>query len=197
MNMNSRRETAGIIIMLGTAVFSFAVASALESEHALYIFSAPLFFLVMCCTPAVWSRVLASDYRVLFRLSLTSSLVILPFYALFLTRYPYPGSGAAAILVLLAIEGVYWAFLYSAGRMLYSITVFTTGFLPLLLYSFTAGRRGALRILSVSPFGFLYLICKNAWAAFLIYAAAAHAVPLVIALAALLLRKRKRERETE
>jgi len=197
MNANGRRETAGIIVMLGTAAFSLTAISASGAEPALYVFSIPLFFLVMCCTPAVWSRVLASDYHVLFRLSITASLAVLPFYAFFLTRHPYTGSCAAAILIFLALEGIYWAFLYSAGRILYSVTLFATAFLPLLVYSFIIGSPGSVKVFAVSPFGFLYLICKNEWCIFLIPPAAAHAVPLMCACTAVLLRRRKAEGETE
>ena len=189
MNRDERIETISLIIILAVAGCAFSAVSITGAEPALFIFSLPLLFMLMGFTPAVWSKLFDAGPGMPAQLSLTAAASTLPFYVLFSTSFPYPAHSIALITIFLAAEGLYWAFLYKANRILYSITLLVTGLIPLLVYSFIIRSSGSGRICAVSPFGYLYYLSRNEWRAYILYVLAAHTAPLICAFVIILLRR--------
>lgn len=176
MKIQERRETAIVILVLAASVCSSTAAAAAAAGSALYIFSAPVVFLLMLITQV--SMIPGRGCSPLFpvRTAVTAAAAAFPFLAVFVTTVPGTAGNALVIAVFFAVQGMFWAYLYAASRMVYSGTLFLGVLVPLLAYSCIAGTEGSGTVLSVSPFGFLYFLCSGKWTGYLLPAAVSHTV---------------------
>jgi len=148
----------GGVLLWGTA--AWAAIRAAAPADPFFALSCAVLFGLACLAPRFGFAGGEGPWEGVCR-SLVPLIVLLPFFALCMSSVPVESLRLVRVLLFLAVEAVFWSWLFSASGVLYCFGVGFMGLLPLVWYSLAARAAGAVHILAVSPAGLLYILAHS------------------------------------
>jgi hypothetical protein len=161
MNSTESKEKGIIIGALLTGICSYFLIQVTGLEPVFPLFNLPILFFSIIVIPGAGSCLIKKNILSSVRAGVMIPVILFPFFALILAESPYTFTVLISVMLFIALEAVFWSFVFSAHQLVYSAAVFICVFLPVLVFPMIYHSPYASAVACFSPLGYVWSMTEH------------------------------------